>query len=351
MLINLILIACGFALLIVGANALVDGACGIARRLGLPDRVTGLTVVAVGTAAPELVVGITSALEGHADMAFGNVAGSCLANLLLILGLSATITPLALGRRTVRFEIPASLAAIGALVAFANTGGALTALEGAVLLAGFIAFMACTVRAGLREGAASAESGLAAAADAESGGEAAPAAAEAAAAADDGLDALGRIKAVAGALAAHPLGAALFIAGGIALLKVGADLVIAHSVAVASAVGISERVIGITVIALGTCLPELITSVVAAFRGNTDLAVGNVVGSNVTNVLLVMGAPALVATVPYGASYNLDFGLLALFTAVLAGFARTGARGRMSRAGGVVFVVLYAAYLGLALIV
>ena len=92
MLINLILIACGFALLIGGANALVDGACSIARRLGLPDRVTGLTVVAVGTAAPELVVGITSALEGHADMAFGNVAGSCLANLLLILGLSATIT-------------------------------------------------------------------------------------------------------------------------------------------------------------------------------------------------------------------------------------------------------------------
>ena len=148
MLINLILIACGFALLIVGANALVDGACSIARRLGLPDRVTGLTVVAVGTAAPELVVGITSALEGHADMAFGNVAGSCLANLLLILGLSATITPLALGRRTVRFEIPASLAAIGALALFANTDGVLTAPEGAVLLVGFAAFMAYTVFVG-----------------------------------------------------------------------------------------------------------------------------------------------------------------------------------------------------------
>ena len=345
MLINLILIACGFALLIVGANALVDGACSIARRLGLPDRVTGLTVVAVGTAAPELVVGITSALDGHADMAFGNVAGSCLANLLLILGLSATITPLALGRRTVRFEIPASLAAIGALVAFANTGGALTALEGAALLAGFVAFMACTVRAGLKEGATSTEGGLAAAADAESGGDAAPSAAE------DGLDALGRIKAIASALPAHPLGALVFIAGGIALLKVGADLVIDHSVIVATSVGISERIIGITVIALGTCLPELITSIVAAFRGNTDLAVGNVVGSNVTNVLLVMGAPALVAAVPYATSYNLDFGLLALFTAVLAGFAFMGARHQMSRANGVVFVVLYVAYLGLALIV
>ena len=345
MLINLILIACGFALLIVGANALVDGACSIARRLGLPDRVTGLTVVAVGTAAPELVVGITSALEGHADMAFGNVAGSCLANLLLILGLSATITPLALGRRTVRFEIPASLAAIGALALFANTDGVLTAPEGAVLLVGFAAFMAYTVFVGLKEGADTAVAEGADGAVATKTGDGAGTAAE------DGLDALGRIKAIASALPAHPLGALVFIAGGIALLKVGADLVIDHSVIVATSVGISERIIGITVIALGTCLPELITSNVAAFRGNTDLAVGNVVGSNVTNVLLVMGAPALVAAVPYATSYNLDFGLLALFTAVLAGFAFMGARHQMSRANGVVFVVLYVAYLGLALIV
>ena len=110
--------------------------------------------------------------------------------------------------------------------------------------------------------------------------------------------------------------------------------------------GISERIIGITVVALGTCLPELVTSVVAAFRGNSDIAVGNVVGSNISNLLLVMGGPALFANIPYDAAYNVDLALLAIFSAVLVGFAFIGRRHEMSRANGVVFVVLYAVYIG-----
>ena len=309
MLLPLVLIVIGFALLVAGANLLVDGACRLAARLGMPERVAGLTVVAIGTSLPELVVSVTSAVGGHADMAFGNVVGSCLANLLLILGLSAVIAPVTLSRSTQRFEIPVSVAACGLLTLLANTDGRVTAVEGAVLLVAFAAFVARTAVVGLAEGAAEKDDGPAADAPRPS----------------------------------VPMAAWLVVVGAV-MLKVGADFVVDNATAIASAAGISERVIGITVVALGTCLPELVTSVVAALRGNSDIAVGNVVGSNISNLLLVMGGPALFADIPYDAAYNLDLALLALFSAVLVGFAFIGRRHEMSRANGVVFVVLYAAY-------
>lgn len=312
MLLSLIIIAIGFALLVFGANFLVDGACNIARRLGMPDRVAGLTIVAIGTSLPELVVSITSAAGGHADMAFGNVVGSCLANLLLILGLSAVIAPVRLSRSTQRFEIPVSVAATALLALFANTGGQVTLVEGIILLVAFAAFVVRTAVVGLAEGAGEKD------AEAED--------------ADP---------------VAEPLvfRSAIMVVLGIAMLKLGADFVVDNSVEIASALGISERIIGITVVALGTCLPELVTSVVAAFRGNSDIAVGNVVGSNISNLLLVMGGPALVANIPYDAAYNVDLALLAIFSLALVGFAFIGRRHEMSRANGVVFVVLYAAYI------
>ena len=312
MLLNLVLIVVGFALLVGGANLLVDGACRLAARLGVPERVVGLTVVAIGTSLPELVVSVTSAAAGHPDMAFGNVVGSCLANLLLILGLSAALAPVALGRATIRFEIPASVAAVGLLALLANTDGQVTAAEGAALLVAFAAFLVCTARMGAAEGAG------------ERDGE--PAAEPQA----------GRRGGVAWSL--------WLVVVGAVLLKVGADLVVDNATLVAGAAGVSERVIGITVVALGTCLPELVTSVVAALRGSSDIAVGNVMGSNVANLLLVMGAPALFSPVPYDAAYNLDLALVAAASLALVGFAYAGRRHEMSRANGVVFVVLYAAY-------
>lgn len=329
MVLDLVFIVIGFALLILGANLLVDGSCGIARRFGMSDRVIGLTLVAIGTAAPEIVVSVSSAAAGHADMAVGNVVGSCLANLLLILGLSAVIAPIGLTRQTQRFEVPASIAAIGLLALLANLDGGLSAADGAILLLAFAAFMARTVAVGMREGEREAASG----APEETGS----------AGLEETLDR--GVRALIERTRTHPLAAAVLIVAGIALLKVGADLTIDHAVILADALGISERVIGITVIALGTCLPELITSVVAALRGNTDLAVGNVVGSNVTNLLLVMGLPALIAPVPYAASYNPDLVLLALATAGLAAFAFMGPRHTMSRRNGIVFVLLYVAYI------
>ena len=309
MLLDLFFIIIGFALLIVGANLLVDGACQLAARLGVPERVAGLTIVAIGTSLPELVVSITSAAGGHPDMAFGNVMGSCLANLLLILGLSAVIAPVSLTRATVRFEVPASVGAAALLALLANTGGGVTAWEGAVLLAAFAAFIVRTVRVGLREGSDDAE----------------------------GSEAPGKRRGT--------LVNAAFIVAGAALLKFGADAAVGGATAVASDFGISERVIGITVVALGTCLPELVTSVVAALRGNSDIAVGNVMGSNISNLLLVTGGPALFSALPYDAAYNIDLALLSGFSLAVAAFAFMGRRHEMSRANGVVFVVLYAAYI------
>lgn len=322
MLASLALIIVGFALLIGGANLLVDGASDIARRFGLPERVVGLTIVAIGTSLPELVVGVASALEGHADMAYGNVVGSCMANLLLILGLTAVIRPVGLSRRTQRFEIPVSVAAVLALLAFSNLGQGLNALEGVAMLVAFVLFLLRTAQVGLREG--------------ESG--------------QDDTDPLGtpEEEAEAGLMArltAHPLVNVLLIFVGIGLLKVGADFVVENSALVAGSLGVSERVIGITVVALGTCLPELVTGVVAAMRGNTDIAVGNVVGSNISNVLLVMGVPAMIASIPYDAAYNIDLGLLVVLSVVLVGFCYVGRRHTITRGQGLVFVMAYLVYI------
>ena len=315
-LLSLLAIVVGFGLLVGGANLLVDGACRLAARFGMPERVAGLTVVAIGTSLPELVVSITSAAAGHADMAFGNVVGSCLANLLLILGLSAVIAPVALSRGTIRFEIPVSVAACALLALLANTGGEVTRFEGVVLLLAFAAFLVRTTQMGLKEGA-------------------------------DEKDAGSREGAGAGAPAKKPsvAWAVWLVVVGAVMLKVGADLVVDNATLVASAAGISERVIGITVVALGTCLPELVTSVVAALRGNSDIAVGNVTGSNIANLLLVMGGPALFSSIPYDAAYNLDLALVAAFSLALVGFCYVGRRHEMSRVNGVIFVVLYAAYI------
>ena len=315
-LLSLLAIVVGFGLLVGGANLLVDGACRLAARFGMPERVAGLTVVAIGTSLPELVVSITSAAAGHADMAFGNVVGSCLANLLLILGLSAVIAPVALSRGTIRVEIPVSVAACALLALLANTGGEVTRFEGVVLLLAFAAFLVRTTQMGLKEGA-------------------------------DEKDAGSREGAGAGAPAKKPsvAWAVWLVVVGAVMLKVGADLVVDNATLVASAAGISERVIGITVVALGTCLPELVTSVVAALRGNSDIAVGNVTGSNIANLLLVMGGPALFSSIPYDAAYNLDLALVAAFSLALVGFCYVGRRHEMSRVNGVIFVVLYAAYI------
>ena len=330
MLLSFLIIVAGLALLTLGADLLVKGSTNIAERFGMPDRIAGLTVCAVGTAMPEVFVSVTSAIDGHAEVAFGNVIGSCMANLLLILGLSAVIMPLGLSRRTQRFEIPVSVISIGVLAFVANTGAGITFAQGGILLALFAAFMVITVYEGLKEGASGHE-------DIDP-------------LHDHGANDAEIAQARALGNRSNLLVDLALVVASIALLKFGADFVVDNAVSVASALGISERIVGITVVALGTCLPELVTSVVAASRGNTDLAVGNIVGSNITNILLVMGAPALFTTVPYPASYNLDLALLAVFSAALVGCAFIGERHTFTRLNGVFFVFCYVVYIVAALL-
>lgn len=360
----------GFVLLVVGADKLVESASSIAARFGMPERVIGLTIVAVGTSLPELVVSVTSGAGGHADMVFGNVVGSCLANILLILGISSLISPIPLARSTRRFEIPASIASVVLLLVFANTGGQITVVEGATMLALFAAFMVRSAVVGTRAKRAEDMSdveplALSATPAADSTGalEQGPMAAVAPAAGSVAGFAQGSVAGLAQGSAAAPAAGsatgaaavklrqqnllidALVIAVSIALLKFGADFVVDNSVIVASGLGVSERVIGITVVALGTCLPELVTGVVAALKGNTEIAVGNVIGSNVANVLLVIGAPALFSAVSYDAAYNVDFILQIVFTAALLACAFHRPRNRVGRIDGIAFTFLYVAYI------
>ena len=315
MLINMILIVLGFVLLIGSANVLVDAASDIAKRFGISDRIIGLTVVAVGTSLPELMIGITSAGDGHMDMALGNVAGSCLANLLLILGLTALITPVRLSRRTRRLDIPVSILSAGVLLLFANTGNGISTLEGVVLVVLFALFIAQTVIQGVREGGEGSEAGGAGGAD--------------------------EADAPSRALVVN----ILLLLGSSLVLKVGADLVVDSAVSIADMFGLSEGVIGTTVVAIGTCLPELVTAVMAALRGNTDIAVGNVVGSNISNLLLVPGVTAIVTPISYNVAYNFDFLLVMVCTALLLVFAWSGRKQTLTRVNGACFLLLCAVYL------
>ena len=325
-LVEFFFILVGFVLLVVGADKLVEAASNIAVRFGMPERVIGLTIVALGTSLPELVVSVTSGVAGHADMVFGNVVGSCLANILLILGISSLIAPIPLARSTRRFEIPASIVSVAVLLVFANTGGSISFVEGVAMLALFAAFMIRSAMVGMR---AKRSVDMEDVEPLESSVEARPAEKE------------GRTP----RQKSNILFDVFVIAVSVVLLKFGADFVVDNAVVVASGLGVSERVVGITVVALGTCLPELVTGAVAALKGNTEIAVGNVIGSNVANVLLVVGAPALFSPVAYDAAYNFDFVLLLIFTTALLLCVLRHPRNRMTRIDGIVFTLLYVAYI------
>ena len=315
MVLNFALVILGIAMLVLGGDKLVEGATHIGKRFGMSDRVAGLTICAVGTSMPEVFVSVTSTLSGNSGMAVGNIMGSDMANLLLILGVSAIIVPLNLAHRTTRVEVPMSIGAVLVFALFANTGNSINAIEGGILLTLFVLFIANSVIAGMRE--------------VEDEGES-PAQEEA----EDGSIA----KDV------------LFIVIAIGLLKMGADLVVDNAVAIASALGVSQGLISLTIVSVGTALPELVTSSVAAFKGNADTAVGNVMGSVITNLLLVAGAPALFAPLAFNPVYNLDLALIAIFSICMVVFTFVGRTRTFSRRCGLVFVMFYIIYLASAVI-
>jgi cation:H+ antiporter len=310
-----ILIA-GFALLIKGASMLVDGASSIAKAARISDLAIGLTVVAFGTSLPELFVNITASSAGNSAIVISNITGSNIANILLILGISAAIFPLEVTKGTVWKEIPFSLLAGAVLLVFANgvlrDKGAISTLsrgEGVVLLMFFVIFLYYTA------GIARQSTGL------------------------GGKQKIKMIK---------PSKAGVFIIIGLLMLTGGGSMAVSGAVGIAKLLRLSESFVGLTIVAVGTSLPELSTSVVAAFKKNPEIAVGNVVGSNIFNIFFVLGVSALIREHPIPAELRSSLIMTVLSSGLLFIFMFTGRRRVSDRWEGLLMILMYTVYLSFA---
>ena len=307
MLLSIFFIIVGFALLIVSADLLVDGASGIARKFHIPEIIIGLTIVSIGTSMPELFVSITSALDGYSDMAIGNIIGSNLSNLLLILGLSAIIKPVVFQKETRLYEIPMCLIFTIILMCFCNSENGISREEAIILLLLFCFFIGYTIFMGKRES----------------------------------KNSIIEIN-VNESKKNNTIKDIILIVLGIVGLKIGGDLAVNNAVDVANYFNISEKIISLTILAVGTSLPELVTSVTAAIKGNSDIAIGNIIGSNIFNIL---GVSALIKPITYNVTYNFDLSILLLSTIILAIFPFIPPKEKMSRSNGIIYFLMYIVYL------
>lgn len=314
MFISIILIIIGFVLLVKGADFLVDGASKLAKRFHIPEIVIGLTIVSMGRSMPELFVSITSAIEGHSDMAIGNVVGSNIVNLLFILGLSAIVKSIAFKRETRLIEIPICLAVSIVFMIVCNIGQDITRVEAIILLALFIMFIIYTIVMSFKGEEFDKEDNV----EEEK---------------DNDKSKNSALKDI------------VFIILGVVALKFGGDLAVNNAVNVAQILGLSEKIIGVTILAIGTSLPELVTSVSSAMKGKSDIAIGNIIGSNIFNMLFIIGVSALINPITYNMSYNKDMIILIIGTVILSLFPLIPPKNKMSRMNGIIFTIMYLAYM------
>lgn len=330
-----LLLAIGLVLLVVGADGLVKGAARLAASIGIPSLVIGLTVVAFGTSAPELAVSIRSALAGQSEMAIANVVGSNIFNVLFILGLAAIITPLAISRQLIRQDVPLMVLA-SMLVFYMIRDGVLSRLDAGILVVLLLAYTVFLFVQGKRTEATERASGANNSVAPSVSGAALSDAASAAQ--DDEVDALIR--------GTHPTWQnLLWIVGGLACLVAGANLLVNSAVNIARAFAVSEAVIGLTIVAVGTSLPEVMTSIVASIKGQRDIAVGNVVGSNIFNLLAVLGVSGVLSSNGLAGNEQLvqqDFPVMLAVALLCVPLFFTGAI--LSRIEGALFFILYLAY-------
>lgn len=318
MLKSVVFIIIGFILLIKGADFLVDGSSSIAKKFHIPEIIIGLTIVSIGTSMPELFVSVTSALEGYSDMAIGNIVGSNICNMLLILGLSSVIKSVKFQKETRLIELPMCLVFTIIFMIICNTGTSINKLEALILIVLFLLFIAYTIYMGIK-------------------GE------------EFNVD---KNKVSAKELKKIPiLKNIVYIITGIIALKIGGDLTVDHSVIIATHFGLSEKLISLTILAVGTSLPELVTSVTAAIKGNSDIAIGNIIGSNIFNMLLIIGTSALINPITYNISYNIQMIIMIISTILLALFPIIPPKNEMSRMNGVIYLIAYAIYLTLLFII
>ena len=299
-LLELFLLSLGFLLLVKGADWFVDGASGIATKLRIPQLVIGLTIVAMGTSAPEAAVSISAALKGSADITIGNIVGSNILNILIILGLASVIVPIAVARSTIRVDIPFMLAITGVLLAL-GWDRTISLMDGVILLVLFLGYLGYMLYMAKRGG-------------------------------DEGTE-IKNLKLWQ---------ALLYTVLGLVLIVWGANVAVDAATALARLFGLSERFIGLTVVALGTSLPELFTSVAAARKGNADIAIGNIVGSNIFNILFIVGLSAVIVPVPFAVNFRIDT-VVAFAAGVILLLCSLGHK-KLLRRHGIFMLLAYGAY-------
>lgn len=314
---DILLLLVGLGLILAGANFLTDGSAAVAQRFRVPEFIIGLTIVAIGTSTPELVVSVLSAAAGNSDIAIGNVVGSNIFNVFVILGICALIRPLALTTSNIRRDIPFGMAASLVLLAvtsdrFMGTGGAdkIGRLDGIVMLALYIGLMSFTIRATKRSGA---ETGTS--------------------------DTKNAKKPAALWLSV------MMIVGGLAGLVFGGEMFLKSATAIARSLGISESIIAITLVAGGTSLPELASSVVSLLKGKAEMALGNVIGSNIANILLILGVSATIHPLTMGGITLTDILMVVLSSLLLFVTAFTFRKKQIDRWEGAIFLAIYVAYI------
>lgn len=292
----------GFVMLVKGADWFVDGAAGIADKFGIPQLVIGLTIVAMGTSAPEAAVSITAALKGNAAITIGNVVGSNILNILIILGVTSVIVAVAVAQSTVHYEIPYMLFITVLLILFGYTGGNISFIEGILLWIAFIVYLTYLFFMAKKNKERTEEND--------------------------------RKK---------PIWLLLILAiVGLVLIVWGSDVTVDAASAIAKAAGLSERFIGLTIVALGTSLPELFTSVSAAIKGKADIAIGNIVGSNMFNILFVVGTTALITPVVFETGFLID-SVIAIAAGALLWICVFKSK-KLTRSGGIIMLLGYVAY-------
>lgn len=312
---NFVSIGLGLLGLFFGGEWLVKGAARLAQTLGIPSLIIGLTVVAVGTSVPELIVSISAALQGSSDIALGNVIGSNIANIGLILGITAVILPITIDWRLLRNEIPFAIG-FSIFVLVFMLDGVLSGLEGGVLLAAFAVFTFLLYRAGQADRA-------------------------------EITPELDTYQVEEGLKEKSPvLRESLRVVFGLVLLMAGAQLLVGGATAVARALGISELIIGLSLVAVGTSLPELVTCLIAALRKENDIVMGNIIGSNIANLLVILGATALVRPISVDAGLlGFEYIVMMAFSVVLIPLAL---RRRIGRVTGILLIVAYGAFIAFA---
>ena len=299
-LLQLVILALGFAMLVKGADFFVDGSASIAAKFKIPQLIIGLTVVAMGTSAPEAAVSISAAFAKNADITIGNIVGSNILNILIILGVSALITSLAVSKDVLRINLPIVTGA-SVLLLLLGYDGVISTLDALVIFLCFVAFLIYMIISARRSNQAG-----------------------------DEIKEMSVLKSL------------IFALGGLVLIVLGSRFTVDSATKIASALGVDDRVIGLTVVALGTSLPELVTSIVAARKNEVDLALGNAIGSNIFNILCILGVTGVISPVKIIPNNLIDIGVVIAFSAII--WLVAWKKRKLNRIDGVWMILLYVAF-------